>query len=89
MFDSPLESLPTLVVSLVWLLPLVLIDTGIGLLFVSLALRGTWPDQTVRVLTFLFGVVFVTSSSAVIIWGIYLFWIQNLSSLAIVNLFRL
>ena len=80
--DSLAENLPVLLTVLIWLCPLVLIDTGIGLLFVFLALRGSWPDQVVRIVTLLFGIVFVTSSGAIMVWGLYTLWTYRLSALA-------
>lgn len=81
------ESLQVLLVTFLLLFPLVLIDTGMGVLFLSIAIRGSWPDQIVRILTFLFGIVLVTSSTAILVWGAYAFWTNNLSSLAVWSLF--
>ncbi|MEZ4661061.1 MAG: hypothetical protein R2911_26210 [Caldilineaceae bacterium] len=76
-----------IIVTFLLLLPLVLIDTGMGVLFLSIAIRGSWPDHVVRILTFLFGIVLVTSSTAILIWGAYAFWTNNLSALAVLSLF--
>ncbi|MEZ4707080.1 MAG: hypothetical protein R3A44_07745 [Caldilineaceae bacterium] len=81
------ESMQVLLVTFLLLFPLVLIDTGMGVLFLSIAIRGSWPDPIVRVLTFLFGAVLVTSSTTILAWGAYAFWTNNLSSLAIMSLF--
>ncbi|MCB9149922.1 MAG: hypothetical protein H6641_14300 [Caldilineaceae bacterium] len=81
------DGMQVLLVTFLLLFPLILIDTGMGVLFLSIAIRGSWPDQFVRILTFLFGAVLLTSSTAILVWGAYAFWTSNMASLAIVNLF--
>ena len=81
------DGMQVLLVTFLLLFPLILIDTGMGVLFLSIAIRGSWPDQLVRILTFLFGAVLLTSSTAILAWGAYAFWTSNMASLAIVNLF--
>ncbi|MCB0079445.1 MAG: hypothetical protein KDE47_00870, partial [Caldilineaceae bacterium] len=58
------DGVQVLLVTFLLLFPLILIDTGMGVLFLSIAIRGSWPDQLVRILTFLFGAVLLTSSTA-------------------------